>query len=96
MTNNEDHHRERSETAESFPQVEMNMEIAFSLGFAKYHKCGSRLVLYKTERKIVISLNYSAYMCNRRLIFVHFRRNKIAPCPCRDSGHSCTVWRCGE
>ena len=42
--------------------------------------------------------------CNRRLIFVHFRRNKIDPhrrfnfdpCPCQDSGLNCTVWRCGE
>ena len=42
--------------------------------------------------------------CKRRFIIVHFRRNKsdpyrrfnFDPCPCHDSGLSCTVWRCGE
>ena len=42
--------------------------------------------------------------CKRRLIFVHFRRNKIDPyrqfnfdpCVLQSSGQNCMVLRCGE
>ena len=36
----------------------MNMEISFSPGFTTCPKCGSRLVLYKTERRAVKSVDY--------------------------------------
>ena len=42
----------------------MNMEISFSPGFTTCPKCGSRLVLYKTERRVVKSVDY-------RFIAVH-------------------------
>ena len=42
--------------------------------------------------------------CNRRLIFVHFRRNKsdpdrrfnFDPFPHAEGDQDCTGWRCGE
>ena len=50
------------------------------------------------------SLRIDWHYCKRRLIFVHFRRNKIDPyrqynfdpCVIQNSGQNCMVLRCGE
>ena len=52
----------------------MNMEISFSPRFTTCPKCGSILVLYKTERSVVKSVDYSSPLSTAPMIF---RRDKI-------------------
>ena len=59
----------------------MNMEITFSPGFTTCPKCGSRLVLYKTERRIVKSVGYRFTAVHRPMTCRHdgtiFRSERI-------------------
>ena len=60
----------------------MNMEISFSPGFTTCPKCGSRLVLYKTERRVVKSVDYGFTAVHRPMICRHdgtiFRSERIS------------------
>ena len=60
----------------------MNMEISFSPGFTTCPKCGSRLVLYKTERRIVKSVDYRFTAVHRPMMCRHdgtvFRSERIS------------------
>ena len=51
----------------------MNMKISFSPGFTTCPKCGSRLVLYKTERRAVKSVDYGFTAVHRPMICRHDR-----------------------
>ena len=57
------------------------MEISFSPGFTTCPKCGNRLVLYKTERRNVKSIDYSFTAVHRSMICRHdqivFRSERI-------------------
>ena len=59
----------------------MNMEIIFSPGFTTCPECGSRLVLYKTERRVVKSVDYGFTAVHRPMICRHdgtiFRLERI-------------------
>ena len=60
----------------------MNMEISFSPGFTTCPKCGSKLVLYKTERRGVKSVDYRFTAVHRPKICRHdgtvFRSERIS------------------
>ena len=60
----------------------MNMEIIFSPGFTTCPECGSRLVLYKTEIRVVKSVDYGFTAVHRPMICRHdkivFRSERIS------------------
>jgi hypothetical protein len=74
-------HRNDCEIEKGIPQAEVNMEITFSPGFTTCPKCGKRLVLYKTERRNVKSVDYSFTAVHRPMICRHdqivFRSERI-------------------
>jgi hypothetical protein len=82
MGHSEGHNRERPVNEQSIPQAEMNMEVSFSPRFTIYMKGGSRLVLYKTERTVVKSVDYRLTAVRHPMICRHdritFRSERIS------------------